>query len=356
MKNIIKNLNKIALSLLLLNLLINSQELNNNRIEAKVLFKPSDIKYKISFLLKFTRAIFRHDNIFLLDMENHRILKLNRKGEIEGQIGGIGQADNNLYYPTSFVMKNEDIYVINKGGEEVKIFDIKGECKAKFSLIENNRADSIAVDSQGLIYINSRNKNHFKKKKLISVYNLKGKFIKSFGRIIEANNYAAYSTFNSTNLIIDDNNIYGNFNYYPNFFKYNLEGKEIYFKDMRDYKIKEIFELDKKASSMGIFGQINSGESKGIKALPYNYGIEIFDGDIIINNIAGKLFCFDNSGKFIKELNLIANDNTFKIFDFSINQKKEIVGIGFTFLKNKREFFFFQTGRLYKDMIKKPQV
>lgn len=349
MKNIIKNLNTIVLLLLLLNLLSNGQELNNDKIEAKVLFKASDIKYKISFVLKFTRAVFKDDNIFLLDMENHRILKLNRKGEIEGQIGGIGQADNNLYYPTSFVMKNEDIYVINKDGEEVKIFNIKGECKAKFSLIENNRADSIAVDSQGLIYINSRNPNNFKKKRLISVYNLKGKFIKSFGRIIEANNYAAYSTFNTTNLIIDDNNIHGNFDYCPNFFKYNLKGKEIYFKNMRDYKIKEIFDLDKKASTMGIFDQIDYNEPKGIKALPYNYGIEIIDGDIIINNIAGKLFCFDNSGQFIKELNLIANDNTFKIFDFSINQKKEIGGIGFRVLKKKREFFFFQTGKLHKD-------
>lgn len=356
MKNINKNLNTIALSLLLLNFFAIGQKLNNSKLEAEILFKVSDIKDNISFPIRFTKTIFCNDNIFLINMENHRILKLNKNGGIEGQIGGIGQADHNLYYPTSFLIENKYIYVINKGGEEIKIFDMKGEFKKKFFLIEGNYADSIAVDSEGLIYINSRNQKHFKEKKLISVYDQTGKFIKSFGRIIEAKNFAAYRTFNTTNLIIDDNCIYGNFISYPIFFKYTLEGKEVYFKDMRDYRIKEIFELDEKASFMGIFDQINSSESKGIKSLVYNYGIEVFDRDILINNITGKLFCFDNSGKFIKELILTANKTLFKILDFSINEVKEISGLGFILIKKKREFFFFKTKRLNIDMLKLYQI
>jgi len=48
---------------------------------------------KMNFNFYLTQALFTYNDgiIYALDRENHRVLKLNEKGEIIGQIGQIGQ-------------------------------------------------------------------------------------------------------------------------------------------------------------------------------------------------------------------------------------------------------------------------
>ncbi|MCP2519691.1 hypothetical protein NLB65_01300 [Candidatus Aminicenantes bacterium AC-335-B20] len=194
------------------------------KVNAKVLFdtETEDFdKMNLNFYLTQTLFAYNDGIIYALDRENHRILKLNEKGKIIGQIGQIGQDEQSLYKPQAFFIKKGLIYIIN-GDNSIKVYDLSGKFKKKISIQEElYGVSSIVVGSKKMIFLDSKNKSKFLNKKLISGFNENGKLTKTFGKIIPTKDIEAYCFFNKAKLIIDNkDNIYGAFVFYPVIFKY----------------------------------------------------------------------------------------------------------------------------------------
>ncbi|UCH96952.1 MAG: hypothetical protein JSV88_08910 [Candidatus Aminicenantes bacterium] len=115
--------------------------------------------------------------LYVLDSRNHRIVAIKDNKPLK-QIGMIGNKKGELYYPSSlFIDGNSFFYVLDRGNRRVQIMDSKGNYKG--DIPERPLAFGMAVDSKGLILLSQP-----KLKKLITVYDIKGKRLAQFGELL----------------------------------------------------------------------------------------------------------------------------------------------------------------------------
>jgi hypothetical protein len=217
------------------------------------------IKPKVQFKLLYgfinTLAIDEQKNIYLCEAERHRIIKLDSNGKFIRQYGRIGKDDDSLYFPKSFCLYKNRLFVLNGGGKEVKIFSVDGTFLKSFKLCENRnskhlkpgRTEGIAVNDSYIFTDTRCSDENWSKNKFISVYSHNGEKVNEFGRSIPNINRFEYEIMNRAFLTIKNNKIYGAFHSFPGVFCYDLKGKEIFYKDLGNLDIyRELMGLDPK--------------------------------------------------------------------------------------------------------------
>jgi hypothetical protein len=215
-------------------------------------------------------------SLYFLDFLNHRILNFTEKGKFIRQIGRIGKDKNGLFYPGCFSLYDSRFYIFDEGGKKLKIWDISGNFLFERRFENVFIADSSCITDKYIIFSPKyKDRINYNKKKLISVYTKASKKIKNFGKIIKCKNYEAYVVFNKISLKVKNNYIYGCFENYPIVFCYNIEGKEVFYKDLREFNIKEINNIDKKFKTGGFDTPESIKRKKGIYSIRFNSSIEI---------------------------------------------------------------------------------
>lgn len=118
----------------------------------------------------------REGYIWVMDVDNHRLMKYDGKGEFLKQIGSAGQGPGEFMWLCDFTIRGDKIYVAERN--KVKILDKNGREIESFGV--DKRPIRIGVDSKGLIYLSF--KSHlYSKEPLISIYSSRGKKIDSLG-------------------------------------------------------------------------------------------------------------------------------------------------------------------------------
>ena len=192
--------------------------------------------YEVSFEIPFKTPIFKilsfDDNLFALEMENHRIVSI-KNNKITGQIGKIGNSKGEFYYPEDFAIDKDKIfYVTDAGNKRIQILDRKGNYLNEFPVY--SKSLGLAVNSKEEIYLGQPTLNS-----LISVYNSKGKILRSFGYLINPSEIYGmeYVKFDGTHKIplnrvrvaIDKNDcVWLGFIHAPLVLNYNQKGELIY--------------------------------------------------------------------------------------------------------------------------------
>ena len=111
----------------------------------------------------------RHDNVWVTDNGNHRVMKLSTEGEVLMTLGRKGQAgtsDDTFDRPADIAFgPNDELYVADGYGNSrvvkydaeggfVKTWGTPGSGPGEFDLVH-----SVAVDSQGRVYASDRENN-----------------------------------------------------------------------------------------------------------------------------------------------------------------------------------------------------
>ena len=124
----------------------------------------------------------RHDNVWVTDNGNHRVMKLTNDGELLMTLGIKGQAgttDDTFDRPADIAFgPNDELYVADGYGNSrvvkydaegnfVTTWGVPGSAPGEFDLVH-----SVAVDSQGRVYASDRENNR------IQIFDENGEFLK----------------------------------------------------------------------------------------------------------------------------------------------------------------------------------
>lgn len=202
-----------------------------------VLYKPSTIRCDL------------HDNIYLLDQGNARIMVYDSSGTWMNQIGKKGRGPGEFLDPTDFYIdKFNNIYVVDVGNRKVAMFDSAQNYQNEFRIEATYLAplNRIAVSFKGEIYLHLPEHGY-----LFSVYSKNGLLIKRFGDLREYNyihkNIFARMLFNQIAFDFDDEG-YLNvlFLSMPVFRRYDPDLKLIFEKEIQTKEMKCITQDYKK--------------------------------------------------------------------------------------------------------------
>jgi hypothetical protein len=204
--------------------------------------KLEEIPYSITFGA-IRKIVHFEDTLYVLDMENHRIILIKDK-EVIGQIGRIGNGKGELYYPEDFfITKDKLLYVMDSGNNRIEIFNLQGKYLYDFPV--HIKSLGMGTNSKGEIFLGQP-----ALKNIISVYNSKGKHVRSFGSLMSPSelygeNFKKYDRshiipLNRVWLTLDnEENLWLGFLHAPLICKYNQMGKLIF------KKIIDLPDLDK---------------------------------------------------------------------------------------------------------------
>lgn len=193
------------------------------------------------------------NNIYLLDMSGHRIMKYDSKGVFLLQIGSIGQTKECLFSPVGLSLGKDILYVLNEGGREIKMFTTNGEYMSSFRIEKAWTSYSICAIGD-LIYVNViKNKQPKEENRgLISVFSKDGRLVRTMGKIVKCNSLGGYFVFNKIILAAVDNRLYWAFKNIPLINSENLgnedEGNIL---DLRKLGVPEMMARAEKAKMPG---------------------------------------------------------------------------------------------------------
>jgi hypothetical protein len=172
-------------------------------------------------------------NLLVVEDNNHRIVIADRHGDVKGQIGSIGQAPGDLYYPGDLVRgKNGNLYVLEVRNRRIQIFDPAGHSLKTFHV--NSEPTGMAVDSRGQVLLGQPASGA-----LISVYSPDGRRVRTFGdlRLVSEFygaqllrlNRSAREAINRVHILCDGlDNIYVSFLGAPFWQKYSPDGRLLF--------------------------------------------------------------------------------------------------------------------------------
>ncbi|MDW7761455.1 MAG: 6-bladed beta-propeller [Acidobacteriota bacterium] len=191
--------------------------------------------------------------VYVLDKENHRVLKYTEDGTFITQIGSIGKNAPDLYYPTAIRISGDHLYIVD-GGIWIKKYTLDGQFVSR---IESRRPreiiDCLDVE-QGRVFVNLRKiSDDFNRHKLITVFDSSGKKVAEFGDVLSCLNIYAFRVFNRTSFSIVDGNLIGTFVSPPVIFRHTTSGKKIYQKDLRELGLDVIRRITEEAVCMNIY-------------------------------------------------------------------------------------------------------
>lgn len=313
-------------------------------VEVTELFDLGNYKPKIK-ILGFQGNFFSVDNrenIYFTDFSNHRILKFAVNGEFIYQIGSIGQGKKDLYYTQGFFLRGDKVFVLNHTGREIKVFNRNGKYISGFKIPKASFSHTLYVYGNKIITDTKyKELKNYNKQKLISVFNEKGKKIKSFGRILKCQTFLGYKQFNSIYIDIIDNNIVGAFANYPIIFRYDFDGNEIFYKDLRKLKIREIQALKERSLKLGMDTPESIKTDNALRFVNYCSGFGANRDHQIYYSVKNK-YCvlhFDENGNLLEKLILKLRNNPLTVEKMYVNEKGIFYGLGIL-SKGKRKIFF----------------
>lgn len=344
-----KRLGIIGVVFLSLYTFADSKEIPMRQMEVKPLYYLNSLEPKVDVMpaLLFSHSFFSKDrdgNFYFVDPENHRILKF-REGKLLSQIGSIGQGKEDLYQPLGIFIKDKIIYVLDDGGKKIKLFSLEGKPISGFSIENAFGSDAFWVHND-LIFtgVKYKNKENFNKENLITVFNRKGRIIKSFGEIIKSSNMWSYVTFNSVYINLVDNTIFGAFKFEPLIFAYNLEGRKIFSKDLSSL-IKEVRDLRDYRDKMGFNTPMNVKDS-GVKVINFcsAFGVDKNKNIYYAFNSStfkvSRVFIFNKDGEVVEFIDFKYDKKNVNVINILISERNEFFGIGFIEKPFKDAFLF----------------
>lgn len=169
----------------------------------------------------------------VLDGANHRVVFLNSAMQVERQIGKIGQALGEFYYPNDLAVdKDGYIYVRDSMNRRFQVFEWNGKPVGEFP--NSPEAHGLAVNSRGEILLGQPQKG-----KLVTVYDRAGKQLRSFGELHKLSDFygagvadldAQYKhAINRVKFAVDSqDNVYVGFMGAPVFQKYDANGRLLF--------------------------------------------------------------------------------------------------------------------------------
>ncbi len=198
---------------------------HNSQLHAKLLFQSSSSVVDRIFKIQ--------SGFILVESSNHRLAFVDEKGNLQHQIGSIGQGVGELYYPGDLVQDNaKNFYVFETRNHRIQVFDSSGKSLRVFKV--EPQPYGMAITSKGELLLGQPAKG-----KLISVYSTEGLFLRSFGDLRKASDFygpklqsADKTMRESINRILitcdDSDNIYVVFLGAPFWRKYSPDGQLIF--------------------------------------------------------------------------------------------------------------------------------
>jgi len=298
-------------------------------------------------------SVDKEDHVYFLEAGKHGILEYDQTGKFIKQIGRIGQDQEGLYQPRGLYVGNQRILVLNKAGKSIKAFSFEGHCLFEWDIEKSYISDSPIEDADGNIWANVRyrdpeQKDTFNDYPLITLIGPDGVIKRGVGKIIPCRNLVQYRVFNSCFLAISGRKILGGFKYFPIIFAYDLQGNEIFRKDLREFGLPEIQWLENKAREKG-FDRPETPPKKefGVQTVIYCRGISVDKNGHIYhvvnqyqdNNLGrGVIIHFDPLGNFLEKIFLKkGNADVGIIMGIWIDPKGRRFAVGY---ENKNWFLF----------------
>lgn len=293
----------------------------------------------------------KNEKFYFLETINHRIIKTDVQGKILGQIGQIGQAEGDLYYPFGFNLFGEYLFILNNTGKEIKIFSTEGRYINSFKIDDVFQAQSIVTNSR-LIFVDFRYKNWkaYDNSHLITSLSIDGQIIKRFGALIESDNFSRYVEFNLVYLSLVDDFLFGAFKFLPIIFCYKTNGNKRFYRDLKECNVEEINIIMERVKKENF-----DLPGKKVKLNQYFRGKVFCDGlavdqaknlFYVINCYKSEGFLFDKSiilifnenGKLIKKIIPKLDDENIIIHQIALSTKGYIFGIG----RRDKNYFIFK--------------
>ncbi len=307
-------------------------------IQVKQILKLKDLKLSTEGWVPFFDSFFdvdKNGNYYFIDGVNHRILKFSPKNKLICQIGSIGQANYDLYYPCAIFVDCNSILVGDHGGKKIKRFSLTGQFISAFPIKDCVQLNTIRVGN-GKIYCDARYEaDDWQKRKAISVFNTNGDFVKEIGKNLKTNDWVSYRIFNAAIFQVKNNHIYGTFKCYPVIFKYDLEGRKVFYQDLGEMGIPEIDEINKQIRE-GSFDTHKEKKSKKINVIrgtQYCMGFDVDESSHLyyaLGSTAGLhlILHLDSDGKLLEKIILEKDNHILKIRGLYIRESKKY-GLGY---------------------------
>jgi hypothetical protein len=322
-------------------------KIKTRTIQVKPILKLKDLKINTKGISPIHDSFFDIDengNYYFLEMINHRILKYSPKKEFICQIGSIGQADEDLYFPSAIKVDGNSILVAHREGKKLKRFSLSGQFISAFDIKDCIHMNTIRVHN-GSIYCDARYEaDDWYKRNAISVFNSKGEYIKGIGKNLKTQDWVSYRIFNAAFFQVKNNHIYGTFKCYPVIFKYDLNGRTIFYKDLGKMNIPEIDEINNRVNQ-GEFDtpeKRKSSQPNVIRGTQYCIGFDVSENNHIYYSLVSfpgfnSILHFDSNGNLLEKLILEKGDRPIKIRGIHI---KKSVKYGIGYYKNFRDEVF----------------
>lgn len=263
--------------------------------------------------------------MYILDTQNHRVIKFDLKGNLLCQIGKIGQGESDLYRPVGITVSENELYILNQYGSELKRFTTEGGFIFGFKLEEGVKVSKSFIVIKNTIYV-----NQFKKENeegiLLAAYSKDGRLLKTLGKGYKISNFFANQVFNDAYLSHFNDFIYGCFRASPAFFKINITQNSETFKKL---KFKEFVEIEQLAKQNGkqppefYYGKEKASIKKISFSIYFNCLVVDENKDIwACSNIdqgkIGVIYRLDSEGNLKEQYALRFRNNTARILKIFI--------------------------------------
>lgn len=123
----------------------------------------------------------QQENIYIVDVANHRIQKFSKEGVFLAKFGVLGLNDGQLKGPEGIAIDKEgNLYICDRSNNRIQKFSGDGIFLMKFGTAGNsdgqfNSPNDIVIDKDGNIYVSDTNNNRIQK------FSRKGEFLLKFG-------------------------------------------------------------------------------------------------------------------------------------------------------------------------------
>ncbi len=279
-------------------------------------------------------------NFYMVDRGESRIIKISHEGKLLKVIGHFGTDDPGLYFPKTMDIKGNRLYVLTFSIKHyvVKVFDLNGEKllgKIDLGVKRGANFSSLMVDKNRLYTDLKTNNRENYKNKLIYVFDMNGKKINGFGKIIKAQSWIGNMMFSLGTFSKYKDSIIGAMWYYPVIVHYKVSGKEVYRKDLlkgdfpeikgtQEFVIRNrIDRPDKRYSTVnGQISTVNFCHAADIdRELNLYYSTWELKEDLKAP-VLPVVYKFDKNGKHVATFVFTLNDKPIKVFNLLIDREK----------------------------------
>ncbi|MBP7706044.1 MAG: 6-bladed beta-propeller [Candidatus Aminicenantes bacterium] len=247
--------------------------------------------------------------LFALDTDTHRVLKYRRDGSYLGQIGEIGKEESSLFYPCSMRIRGNLIFVLDHFGNKIKSFGIDGSFKQATNIDLGLKTKGFSFDiTDNSIYANAfKEGDAFFNRNLIAQLDSKGNRVGGIGRLLPSERFVELVNANKVYFECFQGLIYGCFKNSPIIFIYDLDGREVLFRDLSDSAIPEIDNIKKEEAKN--LERMKQEDPRTVALVNYFYSFSISKNLMycgLNSNGAkkGTLLEFDLAGKHIRTIEL----------------------------------------------------